>query len=290
MRFHKVLCPTDFSAGSDRAVAVAGRLAAEHGAELVITHVFFVPPVAYGGEFVFPPTMIADMMKGQQRGLDDAVEAARAHGATKVKTTLVNGPPWVEITAQLAHDGYDLCVIGTHGRSGISRVVMGSVAEKVVRHAPCSVLTVHPDDAPHPFRHALVPVDFSARSLHAFDVAKEVVVQDGRISLLHVIELPVPFSGELPPDLALDLDRRAADALAKVAAREPTFRRAEVHTLSRLGHPGAQILAALKEDATIDLVIMGSEGRTGIGRVLLGSVAEKTVRHAHVPVLVTRST
>lgn len=288
MRFHKILCPTDFSAGSEHALALAARLASEHEAELVIAHVFFVPPVAYGGEFVFPPTMIQEMMRGHQHGLDEAVTAAKALGAAKATTRLVTGPPWAEITTLLEREGFDLCVIGSHGRTGLSRLVIGSVAEKVVRHASCSVLTVHADGERYPFRHALVPVDFSARSAHAFDLAKEVVVRDGRVTLLHVIELPVPFGGAIPTEFALDLDRRASDALEKEARREPTFQRPAIDTSSRVGNPGSQILHALESDATIDLVVMGSEGRTGIKRALLGSVAEKVVRHAHVPVLVVR--
>lgn len=288
MRFHKILCPTDFSPGSERAVALAARVAADYEAELVLAHIFFVPPISYGGEFVFPPSMVESMMKGQQHGLDEAMAAAKAGGATRVTSKLVAGTPWAEITALLEHEGFDLCVIGTHGRTGISRFVLGSVAEKVVRHAPCSVLTVHSDGATHPFRHALVPVDFSARSAYAFDVAKEVVARDGRVTLLHVIELPVPFGASVPAEFALDLDRRASDALEKEAVREPTFRRPMVDTRSRVGNPGSQILHQLGDDATIDLVVMGSEGRTGVKRALIGSVAEKVVRHARVPVLVTR--
>lgn len=288
MRFHKILCPTDFSACSERAVIHAARLAVEHEAELVIAHVFFMPPVAYGGEFVFPPTMIEDMMRGHQRGLDEAVATAKELGARKVTCELVNGPPWAEITSLLEHESFDLCVIGTHGRTGVSRLVIGSVAEKVVRHATCSVLTVHADGETHRFRHALVPSDFSARSAYALDVAKDVVARDGRVTLLHVIELPVPFGGAIPAEFALDLDRRASDALEKEAAREPTFQRPAVDTCARVGNPGSQILHALEADASIDLVVMGSEGRTGIKRALLGSVAEKVVRHADVPVLVVR--
>lgn len=288
MRFRKILCPTDFSAGSHRAVALASQVARQHDAELVITHVWYAPPIAYGGEFVMPPTMIDEMMKGSQLGLDEAVKAATAAGAPRVRSSLVSGVPWAEIVSLLEHQGFDLCVIGTHGKTGFSRVLLGSVAEKVVRHAPCAVLTVRPDGETNPFRHALVPTDFSPRAGHAFDLAKGILPADARITLLHVIDLPVPFAGEIPADFALDVDRRSAMALAKESAREPTWQRAAIDTVSRLGHAGAQILAALDADPTIDVVVMGSEGRTGIKRALLGSVAEKVVRHAHVPVLVAR--
>ncbi len=288
MGFRKILCPTDFSSGSRRALGIAAQLAQQHDAELVVAHIWFAPPIAYGGELVIEPTLIDEVMKGNQVGLDEAVSAATAAGAPRVTTRLATGVPWAEIVSLLDHEDFDLCVIGTHGRTGLSRVLLGSVAEKVVRHAPCAVMTARPDGGVHPFRHALVPTDFSRRAEQSFDLAREVLPADTRITLLHVVELPVPFAGVLPADFALDIDKRSAIALGKEAVREPTFQRPTVFTLSRVGNPGAQILAAIDEDPTIDLVVIGSEGRTGIKRALIGSVAEKVVRHASVPVLVSR--
>jgi nucleotide-binding universal stress UspA family protein len=89
-------------------------------------------------------------------------------------------------------------------------------------------------------------------------------------------------------DYAELLDRRSAELLDQWASQLRGKISVPVTTTARIGWPGAEILAALDRDSTVDLVVMGSHGRTGIKRVLLGSVAEKIVRHARCPVLVAR--
>jgi nucleotide-binding universal stress UspA family protein len=227
-------------------------------------------------------------MDDAQQGLDAAVrEASAAGGAKCMSGKMLTGAPWVEIVSLLEKDTFDLCVIGTHGRSGLARILLGSVAEKVVRHAPCSVLAVRPDGGVTSFEHALVPTDFSESAEHALELAPQVVRPEGAVTLLHVLELPVAYSGKVPDvEFSRDLDKRAAIALDQAAARIKG--KARVAKASRIGYPGAQILAALDEDRSIDLIVMGSHGRTGIKRALMGSVAEKIVRHARCPVLVAR--
>lgn len=287
MPFTKILCPTDFSPGSQQALRAAVRIANEMSAELVLAHVWYIPPMGFAGEFTFSPSVLQEMTDEAQQGLDAAVREASAAGAKCVSGKMLNGAPWVEIVSLLERDAFDLCVIGTHGRSGLARILLGSVAEKVVRHAPCSVLAVRPEGGVTSFAHALVPTDFSESAEHALELAPQVVRPEGAVTLLHVLELPVAYSGKVPDvEFSRDLDKRAAIALDQAAARIKG--KARVATASRIGYPGAQILAALDDDRSIDLVVMGSHGRTGIKRALMGSVAEKVVRHARCPVLVTR--
>jgi nucleotide-binding universal stress UspA family protein len=289
MSFAKILCPTDFSPGAERALRVAARTAGETGAELVIVHSWYMPPNAYSLEAPFPADLTQEIVEDAQGGLDAAVRQAAADGAKRVSSKLLTGVPWAEIVRLLEQEAFDLCVIGTHGRTGLARILIGSVAEKVIRHSPCSTLAVRPGDELQPFAHALVPTDFSYNAEHALELAAEVVAPRGSITLLHVIELPVRYSGEVTnPDFARDLDKHAALALEQAAAKLRRLGDYRVTVRSRIGYPGAQTLAAIDDDATIDLVVMGSHGRTGIKRALLGSVAEKVVRHARCPVLVAR--
>ncbi|MFN0249630.1 MAG: universal stress protein [Kofleriaceae bacterium] len=285
MTFTKILCPTDFSEGSQQAVRVATRLAIEANADLVLFHSWFIPPQAYSMEAPFLPYVVQDVVDDAQRGLDSAVSDAIAAGAKTATGQLVTGVPWNEIVSILEKQAFDLCVIGTHGRTGLSRLLLGSVAEKVIRHSPCAVLAVRPDSNVGAFKHVLVPTDFSESATHALDLARKVVAPDGAITLLHVLELPLKYSGEIGADFAHDLDKKAAAALEVCAERVKNVR---ITTRSRIGYAGAQTLSAIDHDHSIDLVVMGSHGRTGIKRALLGSVAEKVVRHAHCPVLVTR--
>lgn len=293
MSFTKILCPIDFSAGSQQAMRVAVRLANERGAELVLLHVWHVPPLAFSGEYMLSADLIQEMSDAAQRSLDTALHDAIALGAKRATTKLATGVPWNTITetaTETTEDGFELIVIGTHGRTGLTRFLLGSVAEKVVRHAPCSVLTVRPDGDPQPFRHVLCPVDFSASSRQAMELAAELVAPGGMgITLLHVLELPVAYSGEPRlPELYRDLDKRSVDLLEQWATQLGAKTSVPVTARSRIGGAGGETLAVLDDDRTFDLVVMGSHGRSGIARVLLGSAAEKVVRHARCPVLVAR--
>jgi nucleotide-binding universal stress UspA family protein len=290
MSFKKILCPVDFSAGSRQALAVAVRLASEADAELVLAHVWYVPAAMFPVEHPLPVQIVQQLNDDAQRALDLAVRDASALGAKRLTSTLLTGIPWSAIVDLPDDPEFDLVVIGTHGRTGLARILLGSVAEKVVRHAPCSVLVVRPDGEVRPFTHALCPIDFSGDARQALDLAAELVRPGGAgITLLHVIEAPVAYSGELPdPGIVRDLDRRSAEALEQWAAELRGKVSVPVAVQCRLGWAGAETLAAIDHDPTIDLVVMGSHGRTGIKRVLLGSVAEKVVRHARCPVLVGR--
>jgi len=283
MTFSKILCAIDFSKGSDQAIRHATRLAEAHRAELVLVHVY-QPAAFVGGELAVGTELFQGIID-DARGFLDAAVTAIAH--RPVSGVLATGIPWVQITEQLENHGFDLCVIGTHGRTGLRRFLLGSVAENVVRHAPCAVLTVHPEDEPRSFRHVLCPTDFSAASDEALALAVELVAADGRLELLHVLEAPVTYSGEVPiVDFSVELQQRST---AELEQRRARFAKVAITPHPRIGYAGGQILAALDDDPTIDLVVMGSQGRTGLARAILGSVAEKTVRHARCPVLVTRT-
>jgi nucleotide-binding universal stress UspA family protein len=290
MSFKKILCPTDFSAGSQHALQVAARLASEANGELVVAHSFYVPPLALGVEYTFPLDTLQRIEEDAEGLLAEAVKEARALGAKHVSSKLLKGLPWHEIVQMLDAQAFDLAVMGTQGRTGLARVLLGSVAEKIVRHAPCSVMAVHPGDLPKPFNHVLCPVDFSDSSQHAVELAAQLAAPGGSgITLLHVVEVPVAYAGEPPvPGFMEDLDKRSAELLQNWAKRLETEVTVPVTTRMRIGTPGSQALAVLDRDPTVDLVVMGSHGRTGIKRVLLGSVAEKVVRHAKCPVVVAR--
>jgi nucleotide-binding universal stress UspA family protein len=289
--FHKILCPIDFSPGSERAMRVAIRLANEIDAELVLTHAWYVPPMAYGSEYAAAVDLMQEVQEGAQAALSAATREATALGARRLASRLLTGSPRHEIVKVLEREpAFDLVVMGTHGRTGLARVLLGSIAEGVVRHAPCSVLAVRPDGEAMPFARVLCPVDFSDSSQHAADLAAELVAPGSAgITLLHVIDPPaVHARGQRMIELVRDLDRHAAKHLDRWAAQLAAKAPAPVTKLCRVGHPGGEILKVLDEGPAFDLVVMGSHGRTGIERALLGSVAEKIVRHARCPVLVTR--
>lgn len=151
MTTHKILCPLDFSSGSQHALRLAIRLAREQHAELVVMHVWYVPSTGLG-DFPFPRAIAGRIVGHASQSLDAAVQEARAAGLAAVTSKLVQGVPgWTIVEAANRDPAINLVVVGTHGRTGLARVLIGSVAEYIVRHAPCPVVVARPsseDQAP----------------------------------------------------------------------------------------------------------------------------------------------
>ena len=209
--------------------------------------------------YVYAADIVQTLTDDAQRALDNAVGEARKLGARRVTSKMLNGLPWQQIidAAQREPD-LGLIVIGTHGRTGLSRVLLGSVAELVVRHAPCPVLTIRPGNEPRPYMHVLCPLDLSKPAREAMNLAAALVQPGGAgITLLHVLELPVSYTGELPiPDFHRDLDARSAALLDRWTAELKAQVSVPVTQRTRIGRPGAQILALLEDDRTFDLVVI----------------------------------
>jgi universal stress protein A len=141
--FKKILVPTDFSEGAERAVRLASDLSYRFAAPLTLVYVFepadFPLPSGY---VVFSSQQFERMVAAFEQRLAQGHRTALDAGANRVTTRLLRGSPPAEI-AQFAEDGeFDLIVMGTHGRSGLKHLLLGSVAERVLRSAPCPVLTV----------------------------------------------------------------------------------------------------------------------------------------------------
>jgi nucleotide-binding universal stress UspA family protein len=292
MTFKKILCPADFSPGSRDAMRVAVQIATDSGAELVIAHVWHPPLFAFGGGDPFPAEAIQQLVKEKERGLAETTNDAVKLGARRVTSRFLTGAPWDQLVETLrADEAFDLVVMGSHGRSGLARVLLGSVTEKVVRHAPCSVLAARARGDATSFAHVLCPIDFSDSSRHAVERAAQLAAPSGAgIMLLHAIELPVTYTGEqFGADFLDDLESKSAHLLEEWASDLKSRVAIPVATEIRVGPPGMHTLEILDRDPTFDLVVVGSHGRTGLRRALLGSVAEQVVRHAACHVLVART-
>jgi nucleotide-binding universal stress UspA family protein len=208
---------------------------------------------------------------------------------------VADGVPFDEIAKAATEWEADLIVIATHGYTGLKHVLLGSTAERVVRHAPCPVLVVRGrgkrgvkvDFSPDKVRSILVPVDFSEASLdalpHALALARR---SEAQVTLLYVME---PFHEDM------FLDSAQIQRVAKVAAHERLGRLADATKKSwprtgrelRNGRP-VPTITALAKRTNADLIVMGTHGRTGLQRGLIGSVAERVLREAPCPVLVVR--
>lgn len=142
MMFRKILCPVDFSEPSREALKTAARLAADATAELTLVHVW-QSPVRLSEETLMQSDLLEHERKQAETALAGWKAEAESVGAKSVTIKVLAGLPWRVIVDEIASTpGYDLVVLGTHGRSGIMRVLLGSVAERVARHADCPVLLV----------------------------------------------------------------------------------------------------------------------------------------------------
>lgn len=146
--FTKILCPFDFSEPSRFALRAAAQLATDTGAELVVAHAWESPLHPESSELILKNEFFAPVLKKEEDALAAMKKELEELGAKKVQAKLLFGVPWHAIVEESRKDPtYDVIVMGTHGRSGIKHVLLGSVAERVARHANCPVLLIRPKGA-----------------------------------------------------------------------------------------------------------------------------------------------
>jgi nucleotide-binding universal stress UspA family protein len=141
----RILCPIDFSDASRTALETAAELAKRHGARLTLFHAYPVPGYTFpDGSFVASSKMLEELADAARLHLEEWKAIATGLGLSGVEAVTAVGEPSHEIVAFAKEQATDLVVVGTHGRTGLTHALLGSVAERVVRKAPCPVLTVRP--------------------------------------------------------------------------------------------------------------------------------------------------
>lgn len=298
--FSTIVVPLDGSEFGERALPVAVALARRSDAVLELVHVR-EPAVPTSGAPVPDPRFddeVEQLVRSRVASLADAL--ARDSGL-QVSPVFLNGDVAPAVQAYVAERGADLIVMTSHGRGGLSRAWLGSVADELVRRSTAPLLLVRPDGEGAPvaqeplFRRVLVPLDGSPR-------AEEVLAHAAALGtpgsteflLLHVLT-PRPWSDLIPGDGTM-LDREeAARHLDELQARgdaylervADSFReigtRVTTHTARRAQAGPAILDFASEHDA--DLIVLSTRVRSATERLLIGSVADKVLRGAAVPLL-----
>lgn len=289
-----VLFPTDFSDGAKRAFPQAVFLADWHDAELHILNVTGRHEHDYVDmkeNFPVPIETLNEWLRRPSQTVSGS-NWPDLDPLPLTQTQIESAAPAETIVEYSGEKDIDLIVMGTHGRRGIDRMMFGSVTEEVVRKAPCSVLTVRADADVTPgqaVRRILAPIDFSNASDAAIQHAKEIALTYGaEIHLLHVVEQPVYPSSygidtvSFPTQEVLD---RVETQLANTAREEIGYEHIMVE--ATVGHPPTSIVDYV-EAKEVDLVVISTHGRTGLDRMLMGSVAEHVLRHSPSPVFVAK--
>lgn len=290
-----ILATTDFSTTAAAGVEWAAEIAKSHQARIVLVHALAppIPPAASPDFIAMPPDFHQQYRDAAVQKLEAAAGRLRARGIETL-TELGVGPAAPTVIELAAKYSADLIVLGTRGLTGFRHLLLGSTAQHVVQKARCPVLAVHPDDAEkhRAIRTILVPTDFSEGTESVLQAAGSILHpdKDARLVLLHAYHLPVEFTalGTVPmtPRLYADAADQAREKLEELAKplRALGIR---VETVAREGYPPTVIEEEARAQQ-VDLIAMGTHGRSGLRHLLLGSTAERVVQHAPCPVLTVR--
>ena len=294
----RILCPIDFSEYSrqaiDRAVALAGEYSGSITALHVVTQV--VPPRPPDLAVLYPPIVYTPEDLQQFRThTREFVE--RENDGAPIYVVVVVGNVASEIVRVAEELPADMIVIGTHGRSGFDRLMLGSVTERILRRAPCPVLTVPRRHGPDRmfqqrlFTHILCATDFSASSLKALSYASSIAERaNAEVTVLHVLESmpafePVVVGVPWTPEY-----RQLAEAVGRERLHELLVGRPDVNREAReivaSGKPYREILRVATEQQS-DLIVMGVHGGPA-GLPAFGSTLNHVVRQATCPILSVR--
>ena len=289
----RILCPIDFSEFSVKAFDYAQSLARHYDARLLLQHV--VQPLFYNPNYsVASPVMFDQIQQGlradSEKRLDDFVKAHIISGV-QAERVVQEGFPTECILSLAEAQSVDLIVMGTHGLRGFDRLVLGSVAERILRKAGCPVLAVrkpaHDFVSPEQkgdavgLQKILFCTDFSDYAHRALQYALSLAVEyQAELTLLHVLEEP-PGSRDMEITMKEVADK--LEALAPPQARKSC----SIKTAVRVGKPYEKIVQHALEDQT-DLIVMGVLGRSAVDLLVFGSVTHRVIQLGSCPVLAVR--
>lgn len=299
MNLRKLLVGIDFSPLSDGALAHAVRIAERSRAEVILAHAGTVidpaetalaPESAALAEY---QKILNDHQADSRSRLTAMAREVTARGV-RASELLLDGFPDTALVDGAEKVDADLLVLGTHGRTGLQRLLLGGVAERVVRLCRRHVLVTRAGGGGEGgYRRVLVATDFTPLGERSLDAALALCEPGGAIELLHAWHLPA-FSGHLMPGPVSDAALQPVKASLEQGARE----KLDALVASRAGEgtpaiqvtivnePPSRAITERAEAGGHDLIVMGGHGRRGLRRWILGSVAEATVRHAPCSVLV----
>ncbi len=300
LQIRDILFPTDFSACANAAFPQALHLARRYHATIHMLHVAPITglhAVTEALEASLAEQSVPDYVRDESNLQMDALIWGHDADDVPIKRVHLQHPAPGSVLLEYAkeHD-LDLIVMGSHGRTGFRRLVLGSVAEEVIRHAACPVLIVRQQEgeAPGPItgRRLMVPLDFSPQAEHALRYALDLAAAyDTGLDVVHVID-PGTHLQEYAEEVAehgtvLKKLIQEAHAVLERITGEPGEPAVDVSYEVLVGYPPREITEFALRNAS-GMIVMSSHGRTGKKSILMGSVAEHVVRHAPCPVFIAR--
>ena len=294
--FDKIVVPVDFSEGSRSAFGHGAAFAEAFGGVLelvhVVEHVGQTNPAFWTSEPGLAGELQRQALELAEASMQQLLPLLPTTPAVRLQTRVLSGSLPGTLSEHAAESHAGLIVVASHGRTGLSRWLLGSVSERLLRHAPCPVLIVRGGSASvHPrLRRVLVAVDLSEHSRHALQVAGQIASRFGAaLEVLYVWAAPFydpaeHFDAELFERIRQSA-RSEVDEFVASASLSPDL---AVSVSIASGTPSEKIAERIQSDAP-DLLVLGSHGHGGFKRWILGSVAETTVRYASCAALVVPS-
>jgi nucleotide-binding universal stress UspA family protein len=288
-KIERILCPTDFSDFSERAYDYGLSLARHYNAELYLLHV--VRPVIIGyPEYAIPDSVNEFYGELREHAEEQLREFAKVHaeGGVEAKVAVEEGVVTESILDFARENSIDMIVMGTHGRRGVQRLTLGSVAERVLRKAGCPVLSVRrpahdfvaPGSGVEPVHlgKILFCSDFSEWSEKALQYALSLATEyKSELSLVHVLE-------HTPSPEQRDVENARIIHLLEGEIPEEARSNCKIKTLVRTGKPYEEIVKLAEEDQT-DLIVVGVRGRNALDLALFGSTTHRVLQLGPCPVL-----
>jgi nucleotide-binding universal stress UspA family protein len=313
LQFNKILCPIDFSPISMRALIYATALTRWSEGELEVLHV--APLLEADGEQVQVAGIVGAAHAGpapvravREQALREIGRAIAAAGANDVdaRALVLEGSAHDVIVSRSRMSPADLLVMGTHGHGGFTRLLLGSVTEKVLRHVACPVFTVppatpdKPEDIAH-FRRILCPIDYSPSSLRALRCALDLARQAGGcVTALHALEYMDPEDEPEPSPYdpcrqavlehhqrGQELVERARKRLHAQLAPEPTTW-CDIEESTVVVDRAYKAILRQAQALDVDLIVMGAQGTGGLELMVYGSNTQHVLRAAACPVLTVK--
>jgi len=279
--YQRILLPTDGSEASSTAAEAAVTLADQFDAELHVIHVLDHDQTSTDG--------VNDPARQGEGAVEAAVELAASSGVEATRRVITTRKSTHrEILSYTDKHGIDCIVMGTRGRGGLDlgRAVLGSVAELTLRESPVPVMTVHEETViDGDISSVLVPTDGSECAHTAVDHAGELARSvDAKLHVIYVVDTGQTINGGRVERLREALEEIGEKALDRALemVQSSTYLATETSVLD--GLPYLEIVR-YAEEHDVDCIVMGTHGRKGIRRFLLGSVTERVVRRADVPVI-----
>jgi nucleotide-binding universal stress UspA family protein len=301
-RFRSILLPLDGSAFAEEAVPWAATIARKARARLRLALVHQTPPsppLDESSARLYTRIELA-LRKSEREYLRRVAARIKGAGAIQLATATLSGPPAAALADYAREVGVDLVVMTTHGRGGLQRAWLGSVADRLVRSLEIPVLLIRPKEGePAPseprLEEILVPLDGSRLAEAALPTALGVARHFGaRLALIQAVEpvavmidAPTMFSGGIDEELTSLRRREAQDYLDDVAERVAASG-VETRASAVLAASALDGIQAAARNPAVQMIALATQGRGGLRRLVLGSVADKLVRTGELPVLVTR--